>query len=62
MTSYDLSPDSAAFMRAVTTGELDFKVAQDLLIAFMRLNQTRQKGEESSDTSTASADEEVENH
>ena len=45
MTSYDLSPESATFMRAVTTGQIEYKVAQDLLIAFMRLNQAKQKAD-----------------
>lgn len=61
MTNSDLSSDSAAFMRAVTTGEIDYKVAQDLLIAFMRLNQTKQKQEGQTDASTAPTDDEVEN-
>ena len=45
MTSYDLSSESAMFMRAVTTGQVDYKVAQDLLIAFMRLNQAKPKAD-----------------
>ncbi|MBC6995154.1 hypothetical protein QWY85_05490 [Neolewinella lacunae] len=54
MTSYDLSPKSAPFMKAVLTGEVDYKVAQDLLIAFMRLNQGKKKefAETTTDTDT----------
>lgn len=59
MTNSDLSPESALFMRAVSTEQIDYKVAQDLLIAFMRLNQTKQKGETSADTPTASPEEEI---
>ena len=49
MTSSDLSPDSVSFMRAVTTGEVDFKDAQDLLIAFMRLDQKRKTVDDGDD-------------
>ena len=49
MTSSDLSPDSVSFMRAVTTGEVDFKDAQNLLIAFMRLNQKRKTVDDGND-------------
>lgn len=50
MTSYDLNPESAPFMHAVLTGEVEYKVAQDLLIAFMRLNQVKQKEDAATDT------------
>lgn len=49
MTSYDLSPESAPFMQAVLTGKVEYKVAQDLLIAFMRLNQVKPRDEAATD-------------
>ena len=58
MTNSDLSKDSEKFMRALLLEEIELKQGQDLLVAFMRLNQSKPKAEEQS-ADAATEEEEV---
>ena len=40
LTNHDISNDATPFVRAALEGQIELSVAQDLLITFMRLNQT----------------------
>ncbi|NJC25690.1 hypothetical protein [Neolewinella antarctica] len=52
MTNYDVDGKAEAFMRAILTEELDLKQGQNLLIAFMRLNQSYDRAVAESEKST----------
>ena len=48
LTGRDAPAEASQFMEAVTTGEIDLKTAKDLMIAFSRLRNQREKSAENS--------------